>query len=45
MGGVSLEDMAQALKDECSIDIDIYKGLINVDGLEVVKVKEPEAVQ
>lgn len=41
-GGVTLEDMAQALKDECGISIDIYNGLINVDGLEVVKVKETE---
>jgi hypothetical protein len=32
--GVSLEDMCQALKDECDIDIDPMRGLIDVPKLE-----------
>ena len=31
--GIGLEDMCQALRDECKIDIDWKRGLIDIDGI------------
>lgn len=35
--GITLEDMCQALKDECKIDIDWKRGLIEIEGIELAK--------
>lgn len=34
--GIGLEDMTKALKDECDIDIDCKRGLINIEGILIV---------
>ena len=36
----TLEDMAEVLKDECDIHIDWKRGLIDIDGIQVVEVEE-----
>ena len=33
--GVTLDDMCQALKDECDIDIDWRKGIANIEQLDI----------
>lgn len=38
--GITLEDMAEVLKDECDIHIDWKRGLIDIDGIQVVEVEE-----
>lgn len=38
--GITLEDMAEVLKDECDIHIDWKHGLIDIDGIQVVEVEE-----
>ena len=38
--GITLEDMAEVLKDECDIHIDWEHGLIDIDGIKVVEVEE-----
>ncbi len=35
--GITLEDMAEALKDECDIYIDWQRGLIDIDNILIVK--------
>lgn len=35
--GITLEDMAEALKDECDIHIDWQRGLIDIDNILIVK--------
>ena len=38
--GITLEDMAEALKDECDIHIDWERGLIDIDGIQIVEEEE-----
>lgn len=35
--GITLEDMAEALKEECDIHIDWQRGLIDIDNILIVK--------
>lgn len=38
--GITLEDMAEALKEECDIHIDWERGLIDIDGIQIVEEEE-----
>lgn len=38
--GIGLEDMCNALKDECDIDIDWKHGLIDIEGIQFVREEE-----
>lgn len=41
--GITVEDMCQALKDECDITIDLKSGLINIDGIKILEDNEVTA--
>lgn len=41
--GITLEDMAEALKDECDIHFDLENGMVNIENILVAKKEEEGA--